>query len=120
LVCAFFANSDLDTEAVEVGNRITVDLYLGGIKNGKEKITDDTAAASETIISGLRHLYRNRMRFDESKSKPSPVFSAIVRCCLFVGTAKVEIYLKEGGSQIGVRQVGVSKHGIATWLIPII
>ena len=96
MVCAFFANSDLDTEAVEVGKRITVDLYFGGIKNGSEKMTDDIAAATETIINGLRHLYKKRMRFDESKSKPSPVFSAIMRCCLFVGTAKVEIYLKEG------------------------
>lgn len=100
MVCAFLLNSDLDTEAVEVGNRITVDLYLGGIKNGIENIIADTAAASETIINGLRHLYKKRMRFDESKSKPSPVFSAIVRCCLFVGTAKVEIYLKgQGGNK---------------------
>jgi hypothetical protein len=49
----FSERSDLEIELVEVGNIITVDLYLGVINKGDEKMIDATRAKTVTIINGF-------------------------------------------------------------------
>lgn len=53
---------------VEVGNIITVALYLGVIKNGDEKIIEKTIAIKPMIINNFFHLKINKIKFIELKS----------------------------------------------------
>jgi hypothetical protein len=55
-------------EFVEVGNIITVDLYLGVIKNEEEKIIEATIATPTMISNIFLHLIMNKIKFAELKS----------------------------------------------------
>ena len=66
----FFAKSDLEIEAVDVGNMITVLSNFGVMNIGAEKMADNVAAASVKIVSGFFQRKMKRRRLDESKSSP--------------------------------------------------
>ncbi len=55
-------------ELVEVGNIITVDLYLGVIKKEEEKSIEATTATPKIMINIFLHLMINVMKFAELKS----------------------------------------------------
>jgi hypothetical protein len=55
-------------ELVDVGNIITVDLYLGVIKKEEEKSIEATIATQIIISNIFLHLIRKKMKFVELKS----------------------------------------------------
>jgi hypothetical protein len=55
-------------ELEEVGNIITVDLYLGVIKNGDEKIIEAINAEMDMYNNGFRHCNKKIIKLVESKS----------------------------------------------------
>jgi hypothetical protein len=61
-----------------VGYIITVDLYLGVMKKGAEKMTDTTIAIAEIITNGFLQAIRNRKKLVESKSLYSENLSDIL------------------------------------------
>jgi len=67
-----------DIELVEVGNMITVDLYLGVIKKGNVKIKDKTIVDPAIINRCLRHLTTDDRIFADSKLKERKLFESII------------------------------------------
>jgi hypothetical protein len=64
----FSVNNALEIEFDEVGNMITVDLNLGVIKKGDEKMMEAIKAARVISNNGLRHCSRKIIKFVDSKS----------------------------------------------------
>jgi hypothetical protein len=55
----------LEIEPVATGNMITIDLYLGVMKKGEEKMTDATMASEVMMIRGYLHLYKKNNKLAE-------------------------------------------------------
>jgi hypothetical protein len=92
LAALFFASNDLEIEAVDVGNMMTVLSNLGVTNIGPENMAERMAAATDSMMSGFFHLITNKRRFDESKFSPlfTSIFSSDIPC--FDEWAKVEIF----------------------------
>ena len=58
--------SALDIELLETGNIITVERYLGVIKNGDENIKDNTTLAAPIISKDFRQVIKNCVSLVES------------------------------------------------------
>jgi hypothetical protein len=67
----------LEIELLVVGNIITEDINLGGIKNSEEKMIEAAKASKEANIMGLRFFQRNRTRLVESNRLPTGCCSMI-------------------------------------------
>jgi hypothetical protein len=70
---------------------ITVDLYLGFMKNGEEKIMDARIPMEVMMISGNLHLYRKNNKLAELNSF-SLLFplKKLVMCCYLQKWTKLE------------------------------
>jgi hypothetical protein len=70
-----------------------MDLYLGVMKKGDEKIREATKVMETTISIGILQAHKNRMKLDESKSL-LPENASFISKNSFLGTTKIDFYLK--------------------------
>jgi len=83
----FCESSDLEMEAVEVGNMMTVLSNFGGMKMDEENIMDATAVPIVMMASGFFQRSMKSKRLDELKSRPFLASSVIsgIGCFVWVG-----------------------------------